>query len=826
MLSINYFVYYQYSAIVGGHPLPINLSRMEGTASAVKLLMRCGRPNPFVNKFAPTTVAQSTCRSGFNRDHRIILACLCLLLSLIVTSDLVFANNMDKGTQAYQQGHFEQAISHWLPAIESFHKKGNTQQEGDAVMRTAEAYQALGRYPRALEHFKNALVLAETDEDIINQASLSGSIGSVYLLTGSLQQAEVFLNQSLEQARQAGNAPIEATTLNNLGNLYDAQGLSSRSVSSYKKAAQLAHQNSLPALEAKILTNLATASQKSGEQVQAFKHLQKALEITQTLDDTYPTSFDLISIGQGLYRTGKQLSAERNEIWRLASKAFQSAGHIASQHQDYRTLSYAQGYQAQLYLANSQHNEAMQLTRQALFSAQQINAPGILYRWQWQLARLHIQNNNPQDAIAAYRQAVQTVQLLRPVLATGISQNKIQTRQQINTLYYELADQLLQQAASTGNTENLESYLHEARNTLELQKATELENYFQDDCVASVHSKVKRLEESISTHTAVLYPVLFKDRTELLVSLSNGLKSFTSPVNAATLKTQITNLRQKLEKRTTNEYLLPAQEVYNSLIRPIEAYLQAKKIDTLVIVPDAALRTIPIAALHDGKQHLIERYALATTPGLELTDPRPIKRENIDLLLTGLTESVQGYPALQHVAQELDNIYTTYGGKLLKDNAFLTTAVEQELTDKPYSIVHIASHGEFSDTAENSFLLTYDSKLTMNDLEQYIGLSKFRDKPVELLTLSACQTAAGDERAALGLAGIAIKAGARSAVASLWQVNDQASSLLISAFYEQLKNPAISKSKALQQAQLLILQDLRYRHAGYWSPFLLIGNWL
>ena len=445
---------------------------------------------------------------------------------------------------------------------------------------------------------------------------------------------------------------------------------------------------------------------------------------------------------------------------------------------------------------------------------------------QWQLAKLHKLKNNQQAATAAYRQAVHTVQALRPVLSSGASQHQIQTRKQINTLYYELADQLLIQAANTNTSEHIENYLNEARNTLELQKATELENYFQDDCVASTHSKVKRLEESISDNTAVLYPVLFEDRTELLVSLKSGLKSFTSLTNAAELKTQINELRGKLEKRTTNEYLLPAQNVYRSLIQPIEAYLQAMKIDTLVIVPDAALRTIPIAALHDGKQHLIERYALATTPGLDLTDPRPIKRDSIELLLTGLTEPVQGYPSLQHVSQELDNIYETYGGKLLKDNTFLTSNVETELTGQPYSIVHMASHGEFSGTSENSFVLTYDSKLTMNDLEQLIGVSKFRDKPVELLTLSACQTAAGDERAALGLAGIAIKAGARSALASLWQVNDQASSLLISEFYKQLKNPSISKSKALQKAQISILKDLRYRHAGYWSPFLLIGNWL
>ena len=777
----------------------------------------------------------SPCRSGFNRDQHCIkntpllryLHIALSYLSLSIVSYPAFANDtIDQALQAFHQGHFEQAITHWSKAIDVFRTEDDTQKERDTIIHMADAYQALGRYPQALSHLKLALTSANTDNNVTLQASLSGSIGSVYLLSGAFQQAEKYLDKSLALAKRAENIPIQAATLNNLGNLYIEQGRTKQALSIYNDAAQLAQRKQLPALEAKTLINLASIAQSSEEHVQASTQLRKALEITQSFDDSYQKSFDLITIGQGLYLAGQQLPAKRNEIWPLAAKALQRAGNIASQLNNYRLLSYAQGYQAQLYLENGQNDVAMQLTQRALFSAQQVNAPDILYRWQWQLAKLHKLKNNQQAATAAYRQAVHTVQVLRPVLSSGASQHQIQTRKQINTLYYELADQLLIQAANTNTSEHIENYLNEARNTLELQKATELENYFQDDCVASTHSKVKRLEESISDNTAVLYPVLFKDRTELLVSLKSGLKSFTSPTNAAELKTQINELRGKLEKRTTNEYLLPAQNVYRSLIQPIEAYLQAMKIDTLVIVPDSALRTIPIAALHDGKQHLIERYALATTPGLDLTDPRPIKRDSIELLLTGLTEPVQGYPSLQHVSQELDNIYETYGGKLLKDNTFLTSNVKTELTGQSYSIVHIASHGEFSGTAENSFVLTYDSKLTMNDLEQFIGVSKFRDKPVELLTLSACQTAAGDERAALGLAGIAIKAGARSALASLWQVNDQASSLLISEFYKQLKNPSVSKSKALQKAQISILKDLRYRHAGYWSPFLLIGNWL
>ena len=194
--------------------------------------------------------------------------------------------------------------------------------------------------------------------------------------------------------------------------------------------------------------------------------------------------------------------------------------------------------------------------------------------------------------------------------------------------------------------------------------------------------------------------------------------------------------------------------------------------------------------------------------------------------MNGLTKSVQGFPPLTHVGEELDAIHQAYGGRVLKDEEFRLTNLQQALSSVPYSIVHIASHGQFAGTVDNTFLLTFDDKLTLDRLERLMALSQYRELPVELLTLSACQTAAGDERAALGLAGIAVKAGARSAVATLWSTNDRASFLLVAAFYQQLQDRRLSKAKALQQAQLTLLADRRYGHPGYWSPFLLIGNWL
>ena len=246
-----------------------------------------------------------------------------------------------------------------------------------------------------------------------------------------------------------------------------------------------------------------------------------------------------------------------------------------------------------------------------------------------------------------------------------------------------------------------------------------------------------------------------------------------------------------------------------------------------MIVPDGPLRMIPFAALHDGKQFLIAKYAVATTPGLNLTDPKPLARDRIEVLSAGLTEGVQGFPPLPNTEEEMKAIGALYKKthRLLNEE-FRVPQLEREMKENPFTIVHIASHGRFERDVKKSFVLTFDEKLTMDRLNQVVGYFRFRDQPLELLSLSACQTAAGDDRAALGLAGIAIKAGARSALATLWFVNDEASSALVIEFYSQLKDPSLSKAMALRQAQLKLLENPDFQHPIFWSPFLLLNNWL
>jgi CHAT domain-containing protein len=230
--------------------------------------------------------------------------------------------------------------------------------------------------------------------------------------------------------------------------------------------------------------------------------------------------------------------------------------------------------------------------------------------------------------------------------------------------------------------------------------------------------------------------------------------------------------------------------------------------------------------LHDGNQFLVNKYAIAITPGLDLTDPQPIHRERAKVLAAGVTEPVQGFSALPGVAAEIAALRTMFKGTTLMNGDFVEANLKKELKDEQFTILHIASHGQFGASPSQTFVLTFDTKLSMEQLDQYIGLFKYRDNPLELLTLSACDTAEGDDRAALGLAGVAVRAGARSAVATFWEVHDEVAAELVTQFYRELQDRSVSRAVALQRAQIKVLSNPRYQHPGYWSAFLMINNWL
>ncbi len=739
--------------------------------------------------------------------------------------DLATARHLvTTGTAQYDQGRYDEAIESWKNAVRIYHRDDRRLAESRALGLLAQGYRALGHTNQALQTFELALTLAQQVGDRQWQTELLGKMGALYLDQHQMEAAGQNLRQALEVARREQWERVVATVLNDLGRWHAQQQHAEDAVKAFSESALLAKVHREREVELRAVLNNTGALIQLKRYGDADKWRELAAALVHDLSPSHTKSMALVTLGLLAAELRAHLPDPAGARLRNGASSFLDAASLADSLGDRRTASYAWGYLGRLYETERRQEEAVQLSRRAARLAQLADAPESLFRWQWQTARLLTAGGQLDQAIEAYRHAISTLQPLRPELATAGDYATSALDLPVQHVYLELADLLLRRATLTESASAVTGYLAEAREVVELQKVAELRDYYRDECLDTLQAHATQLD-AVSSTTAVLYPIVFADRTEMLLGLPTGLKQVTIPVTQRDLVKEIRTLRRLLERRTTREYLPHAQQLYTWLIQPLESDLLAQHIDTLVLVPDASLRTIPLAALHDGRQFLIRKYAIATTPGLSLTDSRPIDRTHIRLLAGGLTQGVRGFPPLPDVATELKAIRTLYGGTQLVDQEFLVPRLEEGLKDQAYTVVHLASHGKFEGDVKDTYLVTYEDRLNMDRLAQFVGRLRFRQEPLELLTLSACETAAGNDSAALGLAGVAIKAGAKSALATLWYINDQASSQLVTEFYAQLHDPAASKAVALQRAQWKLLEDPVYEHPAYWSPFLLLNNW-
>ena len=733
--------------------------------------------------------------------------------------------SLDQGGILFRQGAFAEALAQYEAAVHQYEQESNRSGQCEALLLLGQTANLTGQYRKALENLASALVIAKELNDKTKLAGILGATGNAHIGLGNWGLALKYLQEGLAIAQEGSLTDGIAAIQNNLGNLYLSQHDYQAARAAYHESALQAEKNGNRALAASAAVNGATTALKEGKYADAASQLPLADAQIKKSEDSYAKAYGLINAGLAYSDLRTHLPDQAPSLLKQAYTAFTEALSVAQKIGNQRTISYAYGYLGKLYEDERQYQEALELTRRATYAAQQMNVTEALYRWHWQTGRILAHLGNMDEAIVTYRLAIRDLQAIREELSSCYANPESSYQKTASIVCSELVDLLLQRAAKLNNGESAELYLIEARETLEVLKVFELREYFKDDCIDASRTVEKKLD-TISGKTVVFYPILLPDRVELLVSFAGHLQSFVLPVGVEPFTNEIREFRQKLVKKTTWEFLPHAQKLYDWLIRPLEKDLAALSPDTLVFVPDGPLRTIPMAALHDGNQFLINRYQIAITPSLNLTDPKPVNREQAKMLSMGVTEAVQGFPGLPFVGDELKAIKEFYGGDQLKNDQFRLVNLEKELKTQPFTMVHVASHGQFGGNGNETFLLTFNERFTMDRFGEYIGLFKFREEPLDLLTLSACETAAGDDRAALGLAGVAVRAGARSALATLWQVNDPASYELITEFYRQLQKPDVSRAAALQAAQLKLLNDVRYDHPGYWAPFLLINNWL
>lgn len=758
----------------------------------------------------------------------------------------IMAQALDvQGRLQLAQGKTEAALNTWHSSADIYQQIGDTATLTRNRINSAQAMLALGLYVQANKILKEVQQTLTSLPDSLIVATGLRSLGNVRRVVGDLSVSRLVLGKSLAVAQRIqsqsamGKAPLEAIaqTQLSLGNTARAQQDVTSAGQYYQQAATasvspitriLAHLNLLSLLVEKKgepdKDGLALSAQIQKDALALSSQIQSEISNLPPSRTSVYTRIKFAQILTKLRRETRTDTPSSLDIAQQLSTAVEQAVFLLDQ----RAESYARGSLGELYEKNGQFSEAENLTEKALFIAQSINAPDIAYQWQWQLGRLLNKKGDIKGAIALYDVAYKTLQSLRRDLVAINPDVQFSFRENVEPVYREFVELLLRSDQSGINQDNLK----QARDVIESLQLAELDNFFRSACLNFTQS-LDPLVDKKDQRAAVIYPIILPDRLEVILKLPNQqLRHYKTVIAKDNVESIVADLRTNLRDVSGKDRVeQQSQQIYDWLIRPAETELAKSGIKTLVFVLDGELRNIPMGVLYDKQQekYLLEKYAVALTPGLQLLDPKPLQKIQLNALTAGVSEerSVEGrkFPPLQNVPRELKDIKTEIPrSEELLNQKFTELNLQNKLRSTPFSVVHLATHGEFSSDPEKTFILTSDKLVKVKEFDNLLRVSdRSKSKSIELLVLSACKTAEGDKRAALGLAGIAVRAGARSTLATLWSVDDRFTADVMSEFYRQLK-AGVNKAEALQLAQLSVFA--KDKTPSYWAPYVLVGNWL
>lgn len=737
---------------------------------------------------------------------------------------------LTQGSLQLAKGQSQQALNTWQKAADAYTKAKDEVGVIRSLINQTQALQALGLYRRALVTLNSVNQKLQKQPDSPLKTAGLRNLGNALRVVGDLEQSRQLLQQSLLSAQQLNSPQNISSALFSLGNTARAQQEVQEATNYYQQAATIGVgitkvQAQINWLSLLIEQKQLSAAQNLVPQIQAqigtLPHSSKAIyaqiEFAQNL--------------QAMQELGAVNSPTLPEIAVLSAKNIQQAQLIG----DKRAEAYALSDLAKLYEQTNQWENARQLTEKSLVIAQSINAPDVAYRSSWQLGRIFKAQGNIPSAIAAYTESVSLLKSLRNDLVAINPDVQFSFREEVEPVYRGLVDLLLSKDNSKISQENL----IQARTAIESLQIAQLDNFFREACIETNSVLIDRLADTEDASAAIIYPIILRNRTEVILKLPNSpLTHYTINKSQSQIEKTLETLRLKLtEPDTIKDVKALSQQVYSWLIQPAETQIASSGAKTIVFVLDGALQNIPMAALYDGKEYLIEKYAVALSPGLQLLVSQPLGQNKLKALTAGLSIAPVNspYPDLPSVKAEFNLIQqagVTTNQLLNKD--FTSKSLARAMESSSFNIVHLATHGQFSSEAKNTFILASDGEINVNQLDNLLrnakgGQSQNRNssEAISLLVLSACETAVGDKRAALGLAGVAIRAGARSTLASLWKIDDEATALFIGEFYRELATGKLTKAEALRRAQVSFLKKYpNYHRPSYWGAYVLIGNWL
>lgn len=569
------------------------------------------------------------------------------------------------------------------------------------------------------------------------------------------------------------------------------------------------------AVESKLgSTKLASLRTRINQQIQpAVDLLLKNYSVFSQLPPSYYV-YAKLNFAKSLNKIpDKQFHSQAIEYAESALKMAKSTNSQRLQSESFGTLGKLKLEQSQPYF------------EEALGLAQSVHAWDLAYQWQQQLGILYKEQGKYKEALQAYSAAIENVTLVRNNLLSNNTDLQFSFHEKVEPLYRDYMRLLL-----TDSNPNLSEIVQ----TNERLQIAELENYLQ---CRKLNLVAFNEIQNLDTSPTIIHIIDLVDSVEV-ISQSPKQPLHHHSIESQLIRGHINNLVDTLQDKNlayvgADVILKHSQALYNLLIAPIK-YLP--KSGTLVFTLDASLQSLPMGLFHDGKNYLIERYGITGTLGSRMQPPKLLKQEQLKAFIAGISEispsfyapnAPKGLKVLPGVEVEIANVKKGItSSKVLLNEDFVSPMLDKELSTDDFSIIHLTTHAQFSSVPDRTMIFAWDKPITVSEFNDLLKeKTQSTQEGIELLVLSACQTAKGNKRSALGMAGVAVQAGARSTIATLWQVDADSSALLMKEFYQRLKN-GLTKVEALRLAQLHLISKPQYQHPSHWAAFLLIGGWL
>lgn len=725
-------------------------------------------------------------------------------------------------------GQYARALDFYQQSLAIVKEIGDQAGEGRTLNSIGGINYSLGQYAEALKVYQQALAIHREIRDKAGEGSTLNNIGLAYNLLGQYAEALAVYQQALAIRRDIGDKAGEASTLNNIALIYDFQKRHRQALVVFGQALAIRREIGDKAGEGTSLNNIGGVHKKLSEYSQALESYQQALGIFQEIGNRPGERSALSNIGSLLeqqhqtelaiifYKQSVNVTeAIRRDLQALSSKQQQS--YTTTVADTYRRL-------ADLLLKQNRILEAQQVLD--LLKIQELDdylrnvrgkndrSLGIELRPQEQ--RILENYTVRQDEAIKLGKELAQLRRIPPTDRTPAQTQRIaeleQIQQQMRQKFNDFIRSpeivaLVQQLNRTTGSQNLD-----------------LPNL----------NRLQRQLQQVKQNAVVLYPLILEDRLELvLVTPYSPPIRRTVPVKRENLNQAIVEFRRAITNQvgSADRVNKPAQQLYNLLIKPIENDLIQTNAQTIVYAPDGQLRYIPLGALYDGKQWLVQRFSINNITAASLIDLNPQHRSVFPRVLAaafseGSLEFQVGkqrfaFAGLRFAGREVENIAALIPNtRKLLNRAFSREATVPQLND--YTIVHFATHANFvpGQPDESFILFGNGDRATLRDIETW-NLTQ-----VDLVVLSACETGVGgilgNGEEILGLGYQMQLAGALATIASLWVVDDEGTEVLMNAFYKALRQ-GNTKAEALRQAQITLLNS-EYNAPYYWAPFILIGN--